>query len=106
MFVDGGVRSGLDVLKFLGLGARACFLGRAYLYGLGAYGRAGVTKALQILSDELSTAMALTGVTDVQHVPSDVILRPPPDEISFTPEEREERSAFPAFTKDKSKERP
>ena len=40
---------GLDVLKFLGLGARACFIGRAYLYGLGAYGQAGVTKALDIL---------------------------------------------------------
>ena len=46
VFVDSGVRSGLDVLKFLGLGARACFIGRAYLYGLGAYGQAGVTKAL------------------------------------------------------------
>ena len=53
------------MLKFLGLGARACFIGRAYLYGLGAYGQAGVTKALEILKDELSIAMALTGVTDV-----------------------------------------
>ena len=47
VYVDSGVRSGLDVLKFLGLGARACFIGRAYLYGLGAYGQAGVTKALE-----------------------------------------------------------
>jgi L-lactate dehydrogenase (cytochrome) len=73
------VRSGLDVLKFLGLGARACFIGRAYLYGLGAYGQAGVTKALEILEDELSIAMALTGVTDVTRVPRDIILRPPPE---------------------------
>jgi len=79
VYVDSGVRSGLDVLKFLGLGARACFIGRAYLYGLGAYGQAGVTKALEIRKDELSVAMALTGVTDVEKVPRDIILRPPPD---------------------------
>jgi len=79
VYVDSGVRSGLDVLKFLGLGARACFIGRAYLYGLGAYGQAGVTKALEILKDELSVAMALTGVTDVAKVPRDIILRGPPD---------------------------
>jgi L-lactate dehydrogenase (cytochrome) len=79
VYVDGGVRSGLDVLKFLGLGARACFVGRAYLYGLGAYGEAGVTKALEILRDELDIAMALTSVTDASRVPRDIILRPPPD---------------------------
>jgi L-lactate dehydrogenase (cytochrome) len=79
VYVDSGVRSGLDVLKFLGLGARACFIGRAYLYGLGAYGQAGVTKALDILKDELSIAMALTGVTDASKVPRDIVLRPPPE---------------------------
>jgi len=78
VYVDSGVRSGLDVLKFLGLGARACFIGRAYLYGLGAYGQAGVTKALDILKDELSIAMALTGVTDVTRVPRNIILRSAP----------------------------
>jgi L-lactate dehydrogenase (cytochrome) len=78
VYVDGGVRSGLDVLKFLGLGARACFIGRAYLYGLGAYGEAGVTKALEIIKDELDVAMALTSVTDASKVPRDIILRPPP----------------------------
>ena len=79
IYVDGGVRSGLDVLKFLGLGARACFIGRAYLYGLGAYGEAGVTKVLEILKDELDVAMALTSVTDASKVPREIILRPPPD---------------------------
>jgi L-lactate dehydrogenase (cytochrome) len=74
VYVDSGVRSGLDVLKFLGLGARACFIGRAYLYGLGAYGQAGVTKALEILREELDMAMALTGVTDVTKIPRDIIL--------------------------------
>ncbi|HET7317081.1 MAG TPA: alpha-hydroxy acid oxidase [Sphingomicrobium sp.] len=82
VYVDSGVRSGLDVLKFLGLGARACFIGRSYIYGLGAYGQAGVTKALDILREELSIAMALVGVTDASKVPSDIILRglPPPDQ--------------------------
>jgi L-lactate dehydrogenase (cytochrome) len=79
VYVDSGVRSGLDVLKFLGLGARACFIGRAYLYGLGAYGQAGVTKALDILRDELSIAMALTGVTDVRKITREIILRGPPE---------------------------
>lgn len=74
VYVDGGVRTGLDVLKFLGLGARACFIGRAYLYGLGAYQQEGVTKVLEILKDELSIAMALTGITDASKVPRSVIL--------------------------------
>jgi L-lactate dehydrogenase (cytochrome) len=80
VYVDSGVRSGLDVLKFLGLGARACFIGRSYIYGLGAYGEAGVTKALDILREELSIAMALTGVTDVRDIPGDLILRGPQQE--------------------------
>ena len=75
VYVDSGVRTGLDILKFLGLGARACFIGRAYLYGLGAYGQPGVTKALEILREELDLAMALTGVTEAAKVPRDVILR-------------------------------
>lgn len=73
VFVDGGIRSGLDVLRFLGLGAKACFVGRAYLYGLGALGEAGVTKALDILREELDVAMALTGVTDAAKIPRDVL---------------------------------
>jgi L-lactate dehydrogenase (cytochrome) len=79
VYVDSGVRSGLDILKFLGLGARACFIGRSFVYGLGAYGAPGVTKALEILREELSVAMALTGITDVANVPSDIILRGLPD---------------------------
>jgi L-lactate dehydrogenase (cytochrome) len=84
VYVDSGIRSGLDVLKFLGLGARACFIGRAYLYGLGAYGQAGVTKALEILKDELDVAMALTGVTDASKVPRDIILKPGAEPMSKT----------------------
>ena len=82
VYVDSGIRSGLDVLKFLGLGARGCFIGRSYIYGLGAYGQAGVTKALEIIREELSIAMALVGITDVSEVPRDIILRglPPPEQ--------------------------
>jgi L-lactate dehydrogenase (cytochrome) len=82
VFVDSGVRSGLDVLKFLGLGARGCFIGRSYIYGLGAYQQAGVTKALEILREELSIAMALVGVTNVHDITREIILRglPPPDQ--------------------------
>ena len=81
VYVDSGVRSGLDILKFLGLGARACFIGRSYIYGLGAYGHAGVTKALEILREELSIAMALTGVTDATEIPGDLIFRGPHEPV-------------------------
>jgi len=74
LLLDSGIRSGLDLLKALGLGARGCFIGRAYLYGLGAWGEAGVHKALSLISEELDAGMALTGVTDVKMVPRDVIM--------------------------------
>lgn len=74
LLFDSGIRSGLDLLKALALGARACFIGRAYLYGLGACGEAGVHRALSLISEELDTGMALTGVTDVKAVPRDVIV--------------------------------
>lgn len=61
IMLDGGIRSGQDVLKAIALGAKACAIGRAYLYGLGAYGEAGVTKALEIIHKELDTSMAFCG---------------------------------------------
>ncbi len=70
---DGGIRSGQDVLRALALGAHACIIGRAYIYGLGAGGEAGVTRAIQILRSELDTTMALTGTTSVRSVSRSVI---------------------------------
>jgi L-lactate dehydrogenase (cytochrome) len=65
---DGGVRSGQDVLRALALGAKGCLIGRAFLYGLGAGGKAGVTTAIEVIRKELDISMALTGCTDVAHV--------------------------------------
>ena len=59
--MDGGVRSGQDVLKAVALGAKAAWIGRPFLYGLGAGGRAGVTRALEIIQRELDVTMALCG---------------------------------------------
>jgi len=73
LYFDGGIRTGLDVLKALGLGAQGCFVGRAYLYGLAAYGQPGVRTALQLLSEELDVGMALTGVRDVNALPADLV---------------------------------
>ncbi len=66
VLMDGGIRSGLDVLKALSSGAKACLLGRAWAYGLAAKGEAGVTHVLDIIRAELATAMALTGCTDIR----------------------------------------
>ncbi|OZI15957.1 alpha-hydroxy-acid oxidizing enzyme [Bordetella genomosp. 7] len=61
VWMDGGIRSGQDVLKAVALGARGTMIGRAFLYGLGAYGKAGVTRALEILYKEMDVTMALCG---------------------------------------------
>ena len=66
VFMDGGVRGGQDVLKALALGAKGVFIGRAYIYGLGAMGQAGVTKALECIRRELDVSMALCGLCDVR----------------------------------------
>jgi L-lactate dehydrogenase (cytochrome) len=65
LYLDGGVRSGLDVLKALALGARACFVGRPWAFALGAAGEAGVSRVLEILRAELAVAMILTGCANV-----------------------------------------
>lgn len=70
---DGGVRSGQDVMRALALGARACLVGRAYVYGLGAGGEAGVATAIDILRKELSVTMALTGTRNVAEIDERVL---------------------------------
>jgi L-lactate dehydrogenase (cytochrome) len=71
---DGGIRTGSDMLRALALGAHACLIGRAYIYGLGAGGKAGVAKAIDILKKELSVAMALTGTTRVGDIGPQVLV--------------------------------
>lgn len=72
--MDGGVRSGQDVLKALALGAKGCYIGRAFLYGLGAMGEAGVSKALEIIHKELDLTMAFCGRTRVDQVDTSILL--------------------------------
>ena len=70
---DGGVRSGQDVLRALAYGASSCMIGRAYIYGLGAGGQAGVSKAIEIIRDELDVSMALTGTRSVREIDRSVL---------------------------------
>ncbi|ETX16209.1 L-lactate dehydrogenase [Roseivivax halodurans JCM 10272] len=74
--LDSGVRSGQDVLKALAMGAQGVHIGRAYIYGLGAMGQAGVTKALEIIHKELDVSMALCGRRRVTDVDRDILLVP------------------------------
>jgi L-lactate dehydrogenase (cytochrome) len=70
---DGGIRSGQDVMRALALGARSCLIGRSYIFGLGAAGQAGVTRAIEIIRDELDVTMALCGVSRVRDIDRQVI---------------------------------
>ncbi|XP_070566200.1 2-Hydroxyacid oxidase 1-like [Ptychodera flava] len=73
VYVDGGIRTGTDVLKALALGARAVFIGRPVVYGLTCNGEGGVKAVLQILRDELSRAMALTGCSRISDISRDLL---------------------------------
>ena len=70
---DGGIRSGQDVMRALALGARSCMIGRAYIYGLGAFGGPGVAKAIDIIKNELSTTMGLCGVNSIAEIDEKVL---------------------------------
>ena len=74
VWMDSGIRSGQDILKAWALGARGTMIGRAMVYGLGAFGEAGVTKALQILHKELDVTMAFCGHTNIQNVDTSILL--------------------------------
>jgi L-lactate dehydrogenase (cytochrome) len=76
VWMDGGIRSGQDVLKAVALGARGTMIGRAFLYGLGAMGEAGVTKCLELIRNELDITMAFCGRTDIRQVDRSILLPP------------------------------
>jgi L-lactate dehydrogenase (cytochrome) len=74
LLFDGGIRTGSDMMRALALGARACMIGRPYIYGLGAGGQAGVAKAIDILTKELSVTMALTGTNSIADIDGRVLV--------------------------------
>jgi L-lactate dehydrogenase (cytochrome) len=76
VWMDGGIRSGQDVLKALALGARGTLIGRAFLYGLGAMGEAGVTRALEIIARELDLSMAFCGARSVADIDEGILWQP------------------------------
>ena len=77
VWVDGGIRSGQDVLKAIALGARATLIGRPFLYGLGALGEPGVTRCLEIIRNELDVTMAFCGRTDIRDVDRSILWASP-----------------------------
>ena len=74
VWMDGGIRSGQDVLKAVALGAKGTMIGRSFIYGLGAMGEAGVTRALEIIARELDITMAFCGRTDIRRVDREILL--------------------------------
>ena len=70
---DGGIRSGQDVMRALALGAKSCMIGRAFAHGLGAGGEAGVARAIDIIRNELSVTMGLTGVNTIAEIDERVL---------------------------------
>jgi L-lactate dehydrogenase (cytochrome) len=72
--MDGGIRSGQDVIKAIALGAKGVYIGRPFLYGLGALGEEGVAKCLDIIRNELDLTMAFCGLTDVQNVDQRILI--------------------------------
>ena len=74
--LDSGIRSGQDVLKAVAMGAKGCWIGRAYVYGLGAMGEKGVSEALRVVHKELDSSMGLCGRTDIGEVDRDILMIP------------------------------
>ena len=76
IYIDGGIRSGQDILRAVALGANAAMIGRAFLYALGAAGQAGVERCIQLLANELSVTMALCGKNQIAEVDSGILMNP------------------------------
>jgi L-lactate dehydrogenase (cytochrome) len=74
VWMDDGIRSGQDVLRAIALGAKGTLIGRPFLYGLGAYGEAGVTRCLEIIRNELDLTMAFCGRTNLRDVDRSILL--------------------------------
>ena len=74
VWLDSGIMSGQDVLKCMALGAKGTMIGKAFLYGLGAYGEDGVRRCLEILYNEMDTTMAFCGHTDIKNVGTDILV--------------------------------
>lgn len=74
--LDSGIRSGQDILKAVAMGAKGTYVGRAYIYGLGAMGEAGVTKCLEVMQKEFDISMALCGRTSVSDLDRDILMIP------------------------------
>jgi len=81
--MDGGIRSGQDVLRAIALGAKGVYIGRPFLYGLGALGEAGVTACLEIIRNELDLSMAFCGLRDIGDVDRRILLAPAPGSTGY-----------------------
>lgn len=82
VLVDGGIRSGLDIVRMIALGAHAVLIGRPWVYALAARGQAGVEHVITLIEAEMRAAMALAGVTSVQQITADVLDVPPEDHVA------------------------
>jgi L-lactate dehydrogenase (cytochrome) len=76
VYMDSGIRSGQDILKAVAMGAKGTMIGRSYIYGLGAMGQAGVTKALEVMQKEMDISMGLCGQSDINQVTRDILMVP------------------------------
>ncbi len=84
VWLDSGIRSGQDVLKALALGAKGTMIGRSFLYGLGAYGEEGVSRALEIIHNECDISMAFCGHTDINNVTNDILVKGTYENLKMT----------------------
>ena len=75
ILVDSGIRSGLDIVRMIALGADACLIGRAFAYALGAAGQAGVENLLDLMRKEMQVAMTLTGAKSIADITEDCLVR-------------------------------